>query len=210
MRCVCCIIWFRWYCSHSRVSMMVADDLVPMWHQGICNHHDDISMLGVSQCNGLILNMLLYIKKRCLVLDLSTTNNLVMFSSCSFFDAIPGSLDSRAICCFMFLIKYVVRWKKNIIHYRLDMTNKEIFDQYLPVTTFHQWLNARLWYLHCIGNWDTTVWHKAKIACDLIYQFLYYHISSVRPMEILQSSTEPLKWSVICQKLFVKYLFKFK
>ena len=29
----------RWYCNHSRVNMVVADDMVPIWRQGICHHH---------------------------------------------------------------------------------------------------------------------------------------------------------------------------
>ena len=28
--------------SHNWESMVVADDLAPIWRQGICNHHDDI------------------------------------------------------------------------------------------------------------------------------------------------------------------------
>ena len=30
---------FELHCCHS---MLVVDDLVPIWHQDICNHHDDI------------------------------------------------------------------------------------------------------------------------------------------------------------------------
>ena len=30
------------YLPEKTVSMVVADDLVPIWRQGICNHHDGI------------------------------------------------------------------------------------------------------------------------------------------------------------------------
>ena len=33
------------YYYHSQVSMVVADDLAPIWCQGICNNHDDIGQL---------------------------------------------------------------------------------------------------------------------------------------------------------------------
>ena len=33
-------IWLMWQCRHSRVSMVVADDPVPMWCQDISNHDD--------------------------------------------------------------------------------------------------------------------------------------------------------------------------
>ena len=34
-----------WCYNHIWVSMVVADGLVPIWHQDICNHHDDVSWL---------------------------------------------------------------------------------------------------------------------------------------------------------------------
>ena len=45
MRYVCCVIWVVWIIlssSRRRVRMFVADGLVPIWRQDICNHHDDI------------------------------------------------------------------------------------------------------------------------------------------------------------------------
>ena len=30
--------------DHSRVSMVAADALAPIWRQGICNYHDDAGM----------------------------------------------------------------------------------------------------------------------------------------------------------------------
>ena len=32
-----------WYYSQTAVSMEVADDLVPVWRQAICNHYDDLN-----------------------------------------------------------------------------------------------------------------------------------------------------------------------
>ena len=42
---------FQWCCgmqhrSHTQVIMVIADGLVPIWHQGICNHHDDVGRLA--------------------------------------------------------------------------------------------------------------------------------------------------------------------
>ena len=36
-----CMIWSKCHDGHSRVSMVVADNLASIWRQGICNHHDD-------------------------------------------------------------------------------------------------------------------------------------------------------------------------
>ena len=33
-------------CGHCQVNMVVADDLAPIWHQAISNHHDDICLVG--------------------------------------------------------------------------------------------------------------------------------------------------------------------
>ena len=50
-----CNMYTVWYdtCSmmffdHWRVSMVVADVLVPIWHQDICNHHDDVRHIDAS------------------------------------------------------------------------------------------------------------------------------------------------------------------
>ena len=40
---VCCLIWYMWSIISNidrRVSMLVPDGVVPIKHQGTCNHHD--------------------------------------------------------------------------------------------------------------------------------------------------------------------------
>ena len=38
------VLWFREYTVHCQASVrvMVAEDVLPIWHQGICNHHGDV------------------------------------------------------------------------------------------------------------------------------------------------------------------------
>ena len=36
------LIWFMLHCGGCVVSLVAADALVPIWHQGICSHHGDI------------------------------------------------------------------------------------------------------------------------------------------------------------------------
>ena len=36
------VLWFIWHHGYNPVSLVVADGLVPIWHQDICNHHDDV------------------------------------------------------------------------------------------------------------------------------------------------------------------------
>ena len=40
--------------SHCRISIVVADGLVPIWHQDICNHIDDV---GYFTCTGTTLGL---------------------------------------------------------------------------------------------------------------------------------------------------------
>ena len=35
-------MWSMLHCSHTSVSMLVADDVAPIWHEGICNNSNDI------------------------------------------------------------------------------------------------------------------------------------------------------------------------
>ena len=39
------VIWSIWHHRLSRVTMVIADVLAPIWRQGISNHHDDIGSL---------------------------------------------------------------------------------------------------------------------------------------------------------------------
>ena len=34
---------------HNGVDIVVADGLVPIWHQDICNHHDDVARFAYIQ-----------------------------------------------------------------------------------------------------------------------------------------------------------------
>ena len=43
---ISCIVWLMWHLNQSQLSMVVADGLVPIWHQDISNHHD---VVGQSQ-----------------------------------------------------------------------------------------------------------------------------------------------------------------
>ena len=40
---LCCRIWFMWQYGHIWVNIVFTDDLVPSWHQNICNHNDGMS-----------------------------------------------------------------------------------------------------------------------------------------------------------------------
>ena len=39
----CHAIWLMWQCRYSRVRLVVADGLLPIWRQGIFNNRDDVA-----------------------------------------------------------------------------------------------------------------------------------------------------------------------
>ena len=57
--CELCNMFYLTLDSHSQMIIMVADALVPIWHQGICNRHDRVSQWSY-QCWGITNVPLVY------------------------------------------------------------------------------------------------------------------------------------------------------
>ena len=56
-----CMTWFLWYYYHYRISWVLSGDLVPIWHQDIYEHGDDVGRSSVTEKNSVVISRNKYV-----------------------------------------------------------------------------------------------------------------------------------------------------
>ena len=155
---LCCRIWFMWQYGHIWVNIMFTDDLVPSWHQNICNHNDGMSRReniskGLKKCFFRDTFFQYYMHEYSISLYMIISDSYYI-SVCNYhitkLRLVPSTLESKFI--------YVNSLRPSDAYMRQE-TNHHWFRQWLvawpaPSHCLNQWWNINNWTLRNKLQWN--------------------------------------------------------